>query len=205
MVLLGGLFLAACGSNANDESLAGTWIRMRTPTEMRDRYTFGADGSFAFDENKPDDPQNEDHLTGTYVADDGVVTAIVSNAATPETQARLTFSYYANATKFSSAALRASSGHAGVVGVWTGMAKVEITNGSQSPLGGAIEVDLRADGTYRWTVTPFDGTATSVEEGTWLVDGEGVVVTATASGPGYVLEMLDDEALVDQPRIWQRS
>jgi hypothetical protein len=35
--------------------------------------------------------------------------------------------------------------------------------------------------------------------------GEVTIRTATASGPGYALEMLDDEVLVDQPRIWQRS
>lgn len=204
VILLAGAFLAACGSNDNDP-LVGSWIRMRTPTEMRDRYVFGADGAFTFDENKPDDPQTEDHLTGTYVAAGGMVTATVNKADTPGTQARLTFTYHANATQFSSAALRATAGHAGAVGVWTGMAKIELTDGSQSPSGGAMEVALRADGTFRWTVTPFDGTAASAQEGTWVTATDGTIQTATASGPSYVLRMLDNEVLVDEPRIWQRN
>jgi len=204
MVMLAGVFLAACDSNANDEMLMGGWVRMRTPTEVRDRYVFGADGSFQFDENKPGDPDNEDHLVGTYIAEGDVVTATVSDAATGQ-QGRLTFSYYANKTQFSSAALRAAAGHNGFVGVWTGTRKIELTDGSEGPSGADVQVDVRADGSYRLTRTPVDGTAPAVEAGTWHAEDDATVRFATASGFGHTLALLDDEALVDQSVIWQRK
>jgi hypothetical protein len=203
VVLLAGTLLTACGSNANDDALVGSWIRMRDVIEMRDRYVFGGDGTFTFDENKPDDPQTEDHLTGTYAASDGVVTATVTDAVKPG-PVRLTFSYQAGATQFSSAALRAAAGHTGIVGVWNGTRKLELLDGSaSSPTGGDIEGEFRADGTYRWTVTPFDGTAATVAEGTWVAE-EGDTFRLTA-GSALVLTLLDNEALVDASRIWQRN
>ena len=204
LVLLAGAFLAACDSNGTDDALVGTWSRLRDTTELRDRYVFGVDGSFAFDENKPDAPETEDHVTGTYEASDGVVTATVTNTLVPG-PARLTVSYYASATQFSSAALRASAGHTGIIGVWTGTRKTELLDGSApSPTGGDIEGDFRADGSFRWTVTPFDGTAAVVTEGTWVAEA-GEVFRASAGSAALVLKLVGNEALVDAPRIWQRD
>ena len=204
MVLVAGAFLTACDSNGTDDALVGSWIRMRDTAEMRDRYTFGANGSFAFDENKPDAPETEDHMTGTYVALDDVVTATVTNTREPG-QARLTFSYYAGATQFSSAALRPSAGHTEIVGVWGGIRKIEHPDDSaSSPTGGNIEGEFRADGSFRWTVTPFDGTATTVTEGTWVAEAD-ETFRATASSSELVLKLFDNEALVDASRIWQRN
>ena len=204
LVLLAGALLAACESNGTDDALVGTWSRLRDTTELRDRYMFGVDGSFAFDENKPEAPETEDHMTGTYEASDGVVTATVTNTLVSG-QARLTFSYYAGATQFSSAALRAGAGHTGIAGVWTGVRKTELLDGSApSPTGVEIEGDFRADGSFRWTVTPFDGTAAVVTEGTWVAEA-GEVFRASAGSAELVLKLLGNEALVDAPRIWQRE
>ena len=221
MLLLAAAFLTACDSNGNgtDQALVGTWNRLRTATELRDRYQFGANGSFAFDENKPGSPQTEDHMTGTYVASGGVVTATVTNTLEPG-QARLTFSYYAGATQFSSGALRARAGHTGIVGVWTGVVKIERLDGSeQSPAGDEVEAEFRADGSYRWTVTPFDGTAARVTEGTWVLEG-GTMFRITFGSSDLLFQLFDDQVLgtqvlenqvlqnqvlIDASRIWQRQ
>lgn len=203
VLLLGGTLLNACNSGGTDDALVGAWIRMRTPTEMRDRYVFGADGAFAFDENKPGAPETEDHMTGTYTAANGVVTATVSNTLTPD-HARVTFSYYANATQFSSAALRAATAHEGIVGRWTGIRKLEILGDSGPASGAAVDVEFRADATYRWTVTPFDGTAAATDEGSWAKQADGTFHT-TGGTSTYTLDLLDNEALVDAPYLWQRN
>ena len=203
-VCVAGAFMTACDSTKADDGLIGTWSRMRDATEMRDRYVFGDDGSFTFDENKPDEPQTEDHITGTYVAANGVVTATVTNTLQPG-QARLTFSYYANATQFSSAAMRPRSGHAGIVGTWTGVRKLEILDASeQSPSGSGVEWEFRADGSFRQTVTPFDGTAGSTTDGTWVREADGTF-RATADNSDKVVTLLDGEALVFPSQIWQRN
>jgi hypothetical protein len=204
MLMVAGTLLSACDSGATDDALVGGWVRMRTATEMRDRYRFGADGSFAFDENKPDDPQTEDHLTGTYVARNGVVTATATNTLVPHL-ARLTFSYYANATQFSSAALRPTAEHDGIVGTWNGLRKLELLDSAgQNPSGEAIAAEFRSDGTCRLTITPFDGTAATVDDGTWVTQTNGTF-HATGRITEYTFILLDDEALVDAPRIWQRN
>lgn len=206
-LFVAGAFTTGCDSNGADDGFIGSWIRMRDATEMRDRYVFGADGSFTFDENKPDDRQTEDHLTGTYVAADGVVIAMATNTnmLQPLGPARLTFSYYANATQFSSAALRARSGHAGIVGTWTGVRKLELLDGSgQSPSGSEVEWEFRTDGSFRQTVAPFDGTAGSTTEGTWVGEADRTF-RATADSSEQVVTLLDGEALVFPSQIWQRK
>ncbi len=204
VVLLAGAFPMGCGSNGTDEALVGSWIRIRDTGEVRDRYTFGATGAFTFDENTPDAPVTEDHMTGTYEASQGVVTATATNTLEPG-RVRVTFSYYAGATQFSSAALRAPAGHTGIVGVWSGVRKTEhLDASSPSPTGSDTECDFRADGSFRWTVTPFDGTAAATTEGTWVAEA-GEMVRATAGSSELVLELLDNQALVDAFAIWQRN
>jgi hypothetical protein len=91
------------------------------------------------------------------------------------------------------------------VGVWTGIRKIELTDGSGAPSGAEVELEVRADETYRVTSTPVDGTAARVEEGTWHAEDDATVRFATTSGFGHTLELLDNEALVDQSSIWQRK
>jgi hypothetical protein len=202
-VCVAAALMTACDSNKADDGLIGSWIRMRDASEMRDRYVFGADGSFTFDENKPDEPQAEDHMTGTYVAANGVVTTTVTNTLMPG-NVRLTFSYYANAVHFSSAAMRARSGHTGIVGTWSGVRKLEFLDVSeQSPSGSAVQWEFRADGSFRQTVTPFDGTPGSTTEGTWVGEGDGTF-RATVDSSDTVVTLLDGEALVFPSQIWQR-
>ena len=118
---------------------------------------------------------------------------------------RLTFSYYAGATQFSSAALRAGTRHAGIVGVWTGIRKIErLYDSAPTSTGGQMEGEFRADGSFRWIVTPFDGTGATVTEGTWVGEA-GETFRASVSSYDMVFKLLDDETLVDAPRIWQRN
>jgi hypothetical protein len=206
VLVLAATLLNACGSDGTDgDALVGEWIRLRTPTEERDSYVFGADGSFAFDENKPGaDPQTEDHLAGTYVATDGVVTATAINRGEPP-QVRLTSSYHANATQFSSAALHPVAAHNGIIGTWTGVRKLEILDDTgQSPTGVEIEAELLADGTCRFTSTPFDGTSAVVSAGTWAADLDGTF-RITLGSSAYVFRVLDGEALIDTSYLWQRK
>lgn len=213
-VLSLGALVSACDSSPGGaEAPVGSWIRMRTSLEVRDRYTFKADGSFTFDENKPNEPQNEDHLVGTYVANDGIVTATVTN--TPlATQARLTFSYYANDKLFTSAALLPRGGHAGIVGVWTGIRKLELLNGSaQGAQGATAEYDFRADGTFHRTLTPFDGGAASTLDGTWLEEAASTVRLTPTPDPAHpdvtpvdqIFHVLDGAALYTGDEIWERK
>jgi hypothetical protein len=199
VALAASAFLTSCDSNGTDHALVGNWVRMRDTTEVRDRYTFGANGSFTFDENEPDAP-----LRGTYEASDGIVTATVTNTLEPG-QVRVTFSYYAGATQFSSAALGANPGHAGIVGRWNGIRKIERLDGSApSATGEELQGEFRADGTLRWTNTLLDGTAATVTEGTWVAEAGGMY-RITGSPSELVLELLDNEALVDPLLIWQRA
>jgi len=210
VVLMSGVVLAACDPAGTDDSaLVGSWLRTRDTGEMRDRWVFDNDGTFTFDENKPDEPQAEDHVTGTYTAADGIVTATATNTLVPG-QVRVTFSYHAGPTQFASAALLPRGAHTGVVGVWKGIARSEtLGDTSEGPEGNEGEYDFHADGTYRATLTPVDGSAPTVAEGTWTADGgDKLTVTSTnASGTTvqHTFQMLDGAALTDAGRVWQRN
>jgi hypothetical protein len=208
-VLMSGLFLAACGpTGADDDALVGSWLRMRDTGEMRDRYTFGDDGSFAFDENKPDDPQTEDHMTGTYTAADGIVTATATNTLVPG-QVRLTFSYYAGPTQFASAALLPRGVHTGMVGTWAAIRRTDrLGDTSVGPEGADGEYTFRADGTFHANVTAFDASPTKVMDGSWTADGDTIVLTSTtASGTTatHMFQLIDGAALTDGGRVWLRN
>lgn len=68
-----------CGDVANmgpgrDEKVVAVWQRLyRSTGQVQDEYTFRPDGTFAFDERKGG-ARNEDHVTGTYIADGTTVT-----------------------------------------------------------------------------------------------------------------------------------
>jgi hypothetical protein len=209
-VLMSGVLSMACDpTGVDDGALVGSWLRTRDTGEMRDRWVFGDDGSFKFDENKPDDRQSEDHVTGTYTAADGIVTGTASNTAAPG-QTRVTFSYYAGPTQFSSAALLPRGSHTGIVGVWTGIVRIEqVGDSSESPEGSEAEYEFRADGTFHGTATAFDGSAAKVADGTWTAAaGDEVVLTSTnSSGTSttHTFRLLDGAALADDGRVWLRN
>ena len=108
--------LAACDPQGGDDALVGTFTRLRADTtEVKDQWAFTANATMTFNENKPDARDEEDHVTGSYTASEGVIVATATNANAPG-NVRVTFTYYANGTVFSSHAMRASGGHDGIVG-----------------------------------------------------------------------------------------
>ena len=199
---------AACGSAGTDDALLGTWARMRADTnEVRDQYTFKADGTMTFDENKPDARAEEDHLTGPYTVADGVVVATLTSAS-GQSHERATFTYYADGAVFSPYGVKAPAGHQGIVGVWTGSIKLENLDDPSAPAGGAnVTRDFRADGTFRWTSTPHDGSAVRTYDGTWVAESADTfrTVTADAAGSTNVIRLVADEALIPDGSVWQRE
>jgi hypothetical protein len=189
--------------------LIGTWQRHHDDTTLRDQYTFGQDGTFAFDEFKADDPTAEDHLVGTYQATDRTVVATATN--TPDSKrARLTFSYYASSTSFSSAALLPEGAHQGIVGVWQAVMKLEYLDETGRAPQGSTETDsYRADGTFQVTQTPSDGSPPAAWEGTYTEDSPGLFTAAGATSAGEsrvaTFQLLEDAALVSPNRIWMRK
>jgi hypothetical protein len=201
------LLTAACDSPSHDDdALVGSFTRLRDgTTEMRDRFTFGADGTFTFDENKPADPAAEDHLTGTFTAEDGIGVVTAINAKDGE-RARVTFSYYANHIGLYQTAFRPAGAHTGVVGTWTGVLKIEaLDRPDEAPGGASATFQLRADGTFQRTVSPHDGSAARTVDGTWVA-GAGDQITLTyASGGTNTLLIVDDAALVGPNDVWHRD
>jgi hypothetical protein len=208
-VIVAVVLLASCGSQGADQDLIGTWQRHRDDTTLRDQYTFGQDGTFAFDEFKPDDPSTEDHLVGTYQAADRTVVATATN--TPDgKRARLTFSYYASSSSFSSGALLPSGTHQGIVGIWQGVMKLEDLDETGRAPQGATETDTyRADGTFQVTQTPSDGSPPGAWEGTYTEDSTGLFTatgtTSTGESRITTFRLLEDAALVSPNKIWVRK
>jgi hypothetical protein len=200
--------LAACGSQASDPDLIGTWKRLRDDATLRDQYTFGRDDRFAFDEFTPDAPATEDHLQGTYQAIDGTVVATVSDTRDGR-PIRLTFSYFANATSFSSAALRPTGAHDGIVGVWEGIAKLErLDEPGSVPEGSSLVETFRADGTFNAQSSAHDGSPPKISEGTYVGTSAGVFTTTSTNGIGtsvMTLQLRDGVALVSPDRIWTKE
>ena len=200
--------LTACDPAGPDEALIGSWTRMRDgTTEVKDHFSFAADGKMTFDENKPDDRTSEDHMTGTYVVADGVVTATASNTRDGG-RSRLTFTYYANETVFAPQAFRAAGGHDGAVGVWNAMIKVEdLDSPTEAPEGLSFMLDVHADKTLQMNRT-FTDNYTQSWQGTWVLDPDrtfraSLVVNGTPSESTF--KLLDGEALVSPTYIWQRD
>jgi hypothetical protein len=208
-VVVAVLPLASCGSQGVDQDLIGTWQRHREDTTLRDQYTFGQDGTFAFDEFKADDPTAEDHLVGTYQATDRTVVATATN--TPDgTRARLTFSYYADPNSFSTGAFLPNGTHDGIVGVWDGTMALEVLDEpGRGPQGAAVTYTYRADGTFAGTETPTDlsppiaweGTYTEASAGIFTADG----FTADGSRRTATWQLWENAALVGPNRIWLRK
>jgi hypothetical protein len=197
--------LAACDSQGSDDSLIGTWTRLRIgTTEVKDQWGFKADGTMTFDENKPDARAEEDHMTGTYTVSDGVITAIVGNADGTGRE-RATFTYFANGTVFSPYAVTAPGGHDGIVGVWTGSIKLDdLDNPSTPPNGSSATRDFRSDGTFHWATTPADGSVPVINDGTWVATSSDTF-RASVGEASTTIKLVDDTALIPENDVWQRN
>jgi len=201
--------MAACNSQGGDDDLVGTFSRLRTGTiEVKDQWAFTADGTMTFDENKPDARDEEDHVVGPYTTSDGVVTATVTNTNVPGTS-RVTFTYYANGTVFSSHAVRAPAGHDGIVGVWTQMVKIEnLDNPSEPAVGSVATREFRADGTFHWVTTPHDGGEATTTDGTWVAESADTFRATTGDASisiTNVIKLVDGEVLIPDGAFWQRQ
>jgi len=198
--------LAACGGQGTADSLVGTWTRLRADsTEMRDRFTFSADGTMTFDENKPDARADEDHLTGTYTASDREVVATLASTGDAGHR-RITFGYYANDSLFSPNALQPTGAHDGIVGTWVGSTKMEdVDDPSQPVLGSTLTGEFRADGSLHWSATPHDGSAVRTYDGTWTAESADTFRTAASGVSDSVVKLVDGQALVADNYVWQRE
>ena len=202
--------LAACNSQGgDDDDLVGTFSRLRAGTiEVKDQWAFTADGTMTFDENKPDARDEEDHVTGTYTVSDGVVVATATNTHVPGT-VRVTFTYYANGTVFSSHAMRAPAGHDGIVGVWTQTTKIENVDDPSAPTDGGVATrEFRADGTFHWVVTHSDGSEPTITDGTWVTESADTFRATTGDASisiTNVIKLVDGEVLIPDGAFWQRQ
>jgi hypothetical protein len=198
--------LAACDSQGGDDGLVGTFTRLRVDTtEVKDQWAFTADGTMTFDENKPDARDEEDHVTGSYTASDGVIVATATNTNAPG-NVRVTFTYYANGTVFSSHAMRASGAHDGIVGEWTQMAKIENLDDPSALADGSVATrEFRADGTFHWVAAPYHGGAGVTSDGTWTAESADTFRTTTTDGATNVIKLVGGEALIPDGSFWQRQ
>jgi len=198
--------LAACDAEGGDDALVGTFTRLRADTtEVKDQWAFTANGTMTFDENKPDARDEEDHVTGSYTASEGVIVATATNANAPG-NVRVTFTYYANGTVFSSHAMRASGAHDGIVGEWTQMAKIENLDDPSALADGSVATrEFRADGTFHWATAPYHGGAVVTSDGTWTAESADTFRTTTTDGSTNVIKLVGGEALIPDGSFWQRQ
>ena len=155
---------AACGDGNDDDAiaeLAGTWQRFEDDgVTVRDQFTFGLDGSYAFDELDGGEGSEEDHIAGTFTVVDGVVSVEAG-------EIRQVFTYFIDGDRFSPNAGLRIGGEAGEVpGIYR--AELEIDDGVEVA-GGVTELELRADGTGERRAVSAAGEETS-ESGTWAFD-----------------------------------
>jgi hypothetical protein len=198
--------LSACDSQGGNDALVGTFARLRAgTTEVKDQWAFTANGTMTFDEYKPDARDEEDHVTGSYTASEGVIVATATNANAPG-NVRVTFTYYANGTVFSSHAMRASGAHDGIVGEWTQMAKIENLDDPSALADGSVATrEFRADGTFHWVTAPYHGGAAVTSDGTWTAESADTFRTTTTDGSTNVIKLVDGEALIPDGSFWQRQ
>lgn len=157
----------ACTSDGADHAalLAGVWTGCDDATAS---FTFGADGSVAFDETVPDRP--DEHWTGTFAVD---ATTVSIDAEDQDGAAvDYVFTYYIIDERLVVAAAFPDGTHDGVVGTWR--SRVHLALDGEPVSGGDDELELRADGTGIATTVLFDGGAEERYEGTWSDDDDGV-------------------------------
>jgi hypothetical protein len=161
------LIAGGCGPGSNDgfaAELVGSWSDCEDASA---RFTFGEDGSFAFDEESPGDPDG-DHISGTYSADATIVAADVRSEA--DVRYDYQFSYHVTGDRLVFGARHPDGEHDGVIGTWR--RRVQADGDDGSAMGGDTVLVLAADGTGTLTNHPIDGTATETLEGTWGEDDD---------------------------------
>jgi hypothetical protein len=161
-------------------------------------FAFGEDGAFAFDE-EPDD-----HVTGTYTADETSFTATAQAQDGTDVTYETTWYVTESGDQLALGPLFPDGSHDGVVGTWRKSERTEIEG--EEPMSGDVLLVLRPDRTGTLTLSPFDGSAATVHEGTWG-DNENA---DTAQQPryafrwpdeeddiriGYLFDLIDDDAL----------
>ncbi len=169
--------LVACtGTGDPPEALVGVWTDC---DDGASSFTFGTDGSYAFDEVRGGD---EDHVTGTYTAD--ATTLFIVGQDQDGNNVEMEATYYINNTHFVAGASHPQGSHDGVAGTWKGL--LRITNGTDT-MGVETTMELRADNTGRITEVAFDGSEPYQRDGTWgpSEDPDNI--------GGYELELQDSE------------
>lgn len=171
-LLLGSIALSGCGASGSDEeaaaALVGTWQRLDDDGTVRDEFTFGADGSFAFDEL---DGGTEDHLRGTFAIEDGVLVTEGDGFAQ-----RMTYAIDGDRLA-PGAGVRIAGDSGEMPGTYRGELEWRAETGDVS--GGISESELRDDGTVHRREEVADGD-TATYDGTWFFD---------ATADSYVMEL----------------
>jgi hypothetical protein len=186
--------VAAADAAQVPDQLVGVWGDCEDDSA---RFTFGADGAFAFDEDGGEGSAGE-HLTGTFTADAQNVVAEAVDA--DDIAVRYELTYHVSGDRLALGAYLPVDDHAGAVGTW--MSRLQVEPEGSEPFGGEQEMTLREDLSATLVERPL-GEAEVVREGTWGEDPEAGDLAFT-----YVIddgetpitihlhfELLDDAAL----------
>jgi hypothetical protein len=201
---LGSASLAACDSEeGGPAALVGEWKRYdeSDPTKLRDQFTFGADGSYAFDEFYPDNEGSNDHVVGTYTATDDTLVVVGTNRGEPQ-QSRISTTYYVNGELYAPSALVPVGDTSGIVGSWHSFVDIEDLDEN-----GAATPTYWTDTTYRFgdddtvhmTYAGRDGSIVSEEDGTYLEESPDHFAATFTVAPGstvtFHVRLVDGAAL----------
>jgi hypothetical protein len=172
------LTAGACGSDDSEftEALAGVWADCDNSDA---RFTFGADGAFAFDEGEPG-TEGWDHVVGTFSADE--TTVFAEGVSEDDVDVDYEFTYYVAGDELLVGAAHPVGDHDGLVGTWR--ARLHVVPSNDDPFGADTEFDLRADGSGTMSSVYLDGSPDALYDGTWAEDDE---------APGYVFRFVVGE------------
>lgn len=140
----------------------GSWIHLDRADEVDERYVFGADGSYRYEE-----PQLPLTITGTYVLDGNTFVATGTDGAGQ--RSRRTMMFRATGPTLVTEALFPTGEHSGVTGPWAGGFQDEFldTGGAVVSTAGETSTWTFADGgDVSWTRTPVPGDPEN-QTGTW--------------------------------------
>ncbi|HTE51741.1 MAG TPA: hypothetical protein VK698_12895 [Kofleriaceae bacterium] len=193
------------GDQADDsdtvDAVVGIWERTDEDGAPRDRYVFNEEGTFTFDELSGE--EGDDHVTGTYSADDGEMTMIGADPDSPGVTSRAEITFHASADVLGIGSFLPDGDHDGPVGIWSSRLRGETLDRegeSTGRFGSDGRLELGEDGSAELGTTAFDGTIDESLVGTWteLDDGriqialelEDITVSTT-------FDFLDGAALSD--------
>lgn len=140
----------------------GSWIHLDRADEVDERYVFGADGSYRYEE-----PQLPLTVTGTYVIEGNTFVATGTDAGGQ--RSRRTMLFRANATTLVTEALFPTGEHSGVTGPWAGEFQDEFLDAGGAVVSTAGETSTWTfvdGGDVTWTRTPTPGDPEN-QTGTW--------------------------------------